>query len=475
MGVNTITDTKVGNWDTAFGWGDHSVAGYLSNVVEDTTPQLGGDLDVQTNEIISTGANNIGLHSNASAYVELGDNLGSNSFDIRDNASGVKLQILSSGDTGIGKSTSLSTAWLSISTSNNNRAHINLEGSSVDKTTPVDGDLWYNTTAGTLNFYDGSTTTDLLAGGGGGAWTDTGSSISYSGFGSYTEFKDDYFQIAPLSSSNTLGAFNQQSIYVGTSLTGGSVSTVSRSVIVGNQNTVGGTSSVVNSMLVGSTCTLRGAQDSLIVGSSIDILDADQSLLGGGTINGSTGDVTRSFIWNASSTTTKLNDTSTGLILLGASENGFDGDLNTCIGGTFYSHDATLTKNYLIGDRIEGTVSRQTIIGMGTDSGVQLQLASGASNGVHLGVASTRPSFGMVKSTAKSMTTTATNTAGLAYLGTGLPVSLNVANTGDGALWIEDAITVPTATISGAGALYVESGALKFRGGSGTVTTIAVA
>lgn len=148
-------------------WNDASGGG-ITNIVEDTTPQLGGALDVQTFEITSTGANNIGLHSNASAYVELGDNLGSNSFDIRDNASGIKLQILSSGDTGIGKSTSLSTAWLSISTSNNNRAHINLEGSSVDKTTPVDGDLWYNTTAGTLNFYDGSTTTDLLAGGGGG-------------------------------------------------------------------------------------------------------------------------------------------------------------------------------------------------------------------------------------------------------------------------------------------------------------------
>jgi hypothetical protein len=140
--------------------------GGINNVVEDTTPQLGGDLDVQTFEITSTGANNIGLHSNASAYVELGDNLGSNSFDIRDNASGVKVQILSSGDTGIGKTTSLNTAWLSLSTNNNNRAHLNLEGGSVDKTTPVDGDLWYNTTAGTLNFYDGTTTTDLLAGGG---------------------------------------------------------------------------------------------------------------------------------------------------------------------------------------------------------------------------------------------------------------------------------------------------------------------
>ena len=28
MGVNLITDTKVGNWDAAWGWGDHSGAGY---------------------------------------------------------------------------------------------------------------------------------------------------------------------------------------------------------------------------------------------------------------------------------------------------------------------------------------------------------------------------------------------------------------------------------------------------------------
>ena len=135
--------------------------GTLSNVVEDTTPQLGGDLDVQTNEIISTGSNNIGLHSNASAYVELGDNLGTNTFDIRDNASAVKAQFKSTGDLGVGKSAS-SGAWASLSTNNNNRAHLNLEGGTVDKTTPVDGDLWYNTTAGTLNFYDGSSTTDLI-------------------------------------------------------------------------------------------------------------------------------------------------------------------------------------------------------------------------------------------------------------------------------------------------------------------------
>ena len=138
-----------------------SASGGLNNVVEDTTPQLGGALDVQTFEITSTGSNNIGLHSNASAYVELGDNLGTNTFDIRDNASAVKAQFKSTGDLGVG-TTASSGAWTSLAGSNNNRAHINFTGGTADKTTPVDGDLWYNTTAGTLNFYDGSTTHDLI-------------------------------------------------------------------------------------------------------------------------------------------------------------------------------------------------------------------------------------------------------------------------------------------------------------------------
>jgi hypothetical protein len=34
MGTYTITDTKVGQWDTAYGWGDHSAAGYLTSYTE---------------------------------------------------------------------------------------------------------------------------------------------------------------------------------------------------------------------------------------------------------------------------------------------------------------------------------------------------------------------------------------------------------------------------------------------------------
>ena len=32
MGSNTITDTKVGNWDTAHGWGNHASGGYLTSL-----------------------------------------------------------------------------------------------------------------------------------------------------------------------------------------------------------------------------------------------------------------------------------------------------------------------------------------------------------------------------------------------------------------------------------------------------------
>jgi hypothetical protein len=34
MGVNVITDTKVGQWDTAYSWGDHASAGYLTSYTE---------------------------------------------------------------------------------------------------------------------------------------------------------------------------------------------------------------------------------------------------------------------------------------------------------------------------------------------------------------------------------------------------------------------------------------------------------
>jgi hypothetical protein len=40
MGTNTITDTKVGQWDTAYGWGDHSTEGYLTGITGQSIKSL---------------------------------------------------------------------------------------------------------------------------------------------------------------------------------------------------------------------------------------------------------------------------------------------------------------------------------------------------------------------------------------------------------------------------------------------------
>ena len=42
MGTNDITDAKVANWDTAYGWGDHGAAGYLTSVPAQSFASLTG-------------------------------------------------------------------------------------------------------------------------------------------------------------------------------------------------------------------------------------------------------------------------------------------------------------------------------------------------------------------------------------------------------------------------------------------------
>jgi hypothetical protein len=56
-------------------------------------------------------------------------------------------------------------------------------------------------------------------------------------------------------------------------------------------------------------------------------------------------------------------------------------------------------------------------------------------------------------------------------------VSLNTPSLGEGVgvQAIGNANTVPSGTPTGGGVLYVEAGALKFKGSSGNVTTIAPA
>jgi len=63
MGTNVITDAKVGQWDTAHGWGNHASAGYTSNTGTVTSVGiLGGTGIIRTGGPITTSGNiNIGL------------------------------------------------------------------------------------------------------------------------------------------------------------------------------------------------------------------------------------------------------------------------------------------------------------------------------------------------------------------------------------------------------------------------------
>ena len=139
MGNNNITDTKVGQWDTAYGWGDHSLAGYITStateLVTDTSPQLGGTLDANGNDI-DMGTNVItdakvgqfitaygwGDHSLAGYLTsaatdlvndtspQLGGNLDMNGFEIVTTAGGhIRLDPDTTGGVGIGNVTNPST------------------------------------------------------------------------------------------------------------------------------------------------------------------------------------------------------------------------------------------------------------------------------------------------------------------------------------------------------------------------------
>ena len=91
----SVTTTNVANWNSAYGWGDHSSVGYLCNLVEDQSPQLGQDLDVGGNSIVSTtnGPINIAPHGTGKIVLSGATQLGG-SLDVN----GQKITSLSNAD-----------------------------------------------------------------------------------------------------------------------------------------------------------------------------------------------------------------------------------------------------------------------------------------------------------------------------------------------------------------------------------------
>ena len=70
------------------------VAGSLTDLIQDGTPQLGGDLDVQTNSIVTTSNRNVLLAPNGTGVVEIKGNTngGTIQLNCENNSHGVKLQ-----------------------------------------------------------------------------------------------------------------------------------------------------------------------------------------------------------------------------------------------------------------------------------------------------------------------------------------------------------------------------------------------
>ncbi len=69
------------NWQTAYNWGDHSVAGYLKNLVEDTTPDLGGNLRTGSYWLSGDGGNE-GIYIDSTGNVGIGTTSPSTNLDV---------------------------------------------------------------------------------------------------------------------------------------------------------------------------------------------------------------------------------------------------------------------------------------------------------------------------------------------------------------------------------------------------------
>ena len=70
----------------------------MTELLDDLSPQLGGNLDVNTREIISIGGNNINLHSDQHIIAELGGSGQTSYFQIQDNVGTPSVRIYDDGN-----------------------------------------------------------------------------------------------------------------------------------------------------------------------------------------------------------------------------------------------------------------------------------------------------------------------------------------------------------------------------------------
>ena len=131
MGNNTITDDKVGEWDAAYSWGNHTAQGYLTTYTNTTYSQqavasAGGGVSLR---LVDSGGAQDDITISAGTGITL-DQIGTEGFRIN-----------STGGGGGGGGATVTT-------------------SDAAPSTPTDGDLWWKSNEGRLKVYydDGSGT-----------------------------------------------------------------------------------------------------------------------------------------------------------------------------------------------------------------------------------------------------------------------------------------------------------------------------
>ena len=159
MGTNNITDAGVGNWNTAYGWGNHASAGYLTSDANTTYSQqaIQDSADVKlrltdsggTNDDIKlTAGTNItfsAVSANGFTINSSGGSYANNDVDTHLNVSGASSgQILSWNGSDY--------AWVADQTGGGGSgATVTTDDSAPSS--PSDGDLWWKSDEGRLKVY----------------------------------------------------------------------------------------------------------------------------------------------------------------------------------------------------------------------------------------------------------------------------------------------------------------------------------
>ncbi|MFQ5492568.1 MAG: hypothetical protein ACE5DX_00190 [Candidatus Dojkabacteria bacterium] len=300
-----VDTTGVGDITINFGGTNTETIAWIASldgfqVSDDLLPSTDDALDLGSNTLrwrdLYTGPGTIHVGTSTSDEGTLSYNTTTNDLAIESTGD----LVLLSGGGYVGIGTATTTAFLDITAPTTSAAQINLSPSvAVDPSAPVNGDMWYNGT--NLNFYNGSVTTDLLAGSSS-LWTDGGTLTYLTSttddvvFGGTTSAGPFFFDTsAGKLTLNTVGAGAGIALGDDTLLYDGGTNLIQTadSFTIGGQLTVSSTGSS-GGLVIGDDTNLYDngtnllqTDDSFTVGGALSVTGGAATVSGGGlTVTG---------------------------------------------------------------------------------------------------------------------------------------------------------------------------------------------